>query len=806
MRIYLLLSFILLGLTSRAQQFGTLKGNIHTSDGQPASYISVTLKGKALGATTNEKGEYSIKRVKPGSYIVVASAVGIQSAEKNITITTGDNTLDFTLVENNQTLSEVNVSKHQNKYANKKSEFISKMPLNNLENPQVYTSISKETFQDQMAFTIDDAMKNVPGLQTMWESTNRGGDGGAYYSMRGFVTQANLRNGISGSVTSRNDAANIESVEVIKGPSATLFGSTLTSYGGLINRVTKRPHDKFGGDATFALGSYDFYRGSADINIPIDQKNKIYTRLNTSYNYKGSFQDSGFDKGLFIAPSISYKPTDQLDFLFDAEIANGKNTGKPFVFMYFSGDSLGYNRADQSGINYKKSFANKDLQQRYKSTNFFAQMNYKFNDNWSSHTYASSSYSFSNGRLAYFFAIPNNLGDQTIPPGSDFISRGDQSTDNSKNYTYEIQQNFNGEFNLGSIRNRIVIGLDFFRQNSDQIFYSTDNFDVTAKDGSGANYSNYNEANLTAYYATNPASKYPLVFKTNIYSAYLSDVVNLTDKLSALAAIRIDRFDNKGDSNRDGTPPTNGFKQTAFSPKFGLVYQPVKDQVSVFANYQNGFTNKGSYTALQEGELTSKTAKLEQANQIEGGVKLNAFGGRLSSTISYYYIKVEDILRGNPANANAQIQDGNKISKGIDMEVITNPITGLNIIAGFSYNDNYLKNADADVEGRRDAYSSSPYLANIWATYKFINGAIKGFGVGFGGNYASDNKVVNSVSQGIFILPSYKVFNASLFYDHPKFRIGTTINNFTNQKYWTGYGTMNGQELRSFNGSLTYKF
>ena len=73
----------------------------------------------------------------------------------------------------------------------------------------------------------------------MWEATSRGGDGGAYYASRGFIVQAKLRNGIAGLVTSRNDAANLESVEIIKGPSATLFGSTLTSYGGLINRVTK---------------------------------------------------------------------------------------------------------------------------------------------------------------------------------------------------------------------------------------------------------------------------------------------------------------------------------------------------------------------------------------------------------------------------------------------------------------------------------------------------------------------------------------------------------------------------------------
>ncbi|MFD2144597.1 TonB-dependent receptor plug domain-containing protein [Mucilaginibacter antarcticus] len=73
----------------------------------------------------------------------------------------------------------------------------------------------------------------------MWDATGRAGDGGGYFTLRGFPTQTRLRNGVSGLVTSTVDAVNIEKVEVIKGPSATLFGSTLTSFGGLINRVTK---------------------------------------------------------------------------------------------------------------------------------------------------------------------------------------------------------------------------------------------------------------------------------------------------------------------------------------------------------------------------------------------------------------------------------------------------------------------------------------------------------------------------------------------------------------------------------------
>jgi iron complex outermembrane receptor protein len=118
-------------------------------------------------------------------------------------------------------------------------------------------------------------VRNTPGIQKMWEATGRGGDGGSYYNSRGFIMQSQLRNGIAGIVTSEIDAINLDKLEVIKGPSATLFGSTLTSYGGLLNRVTKKPFDKFGGEVTAAGGSYDFKQLSADINAPLDAAKKM---------------------------------------------------------------------------------------------------------------------------------------------------------------------------------------------------------------------------------------------------------------------------------------------------------------------------------------------------------------------------------------------------------------------------------------------------------------------------------------------------------------------------------------------------
>lgn len=803
------LTFLLtfLSIRSFAQQFSSISGNVTTSDGKPAAYISVGLKGKGLGNVTNDKGFFEIQRVKPGTYILRVSAVGVQSIEKTVIITAGENKMvDFVISQNSNQLSEVNINKAKdNRYSTKKSEYISKMPLNNLENPQVYNTVDKAVLADQMVFSVDDATRNIPGLQKMWEPTGRGGDGGSFFSLRGFTAQSSLRNGVAGLVTGGIDAVNLEKLEVLKGPSGTLFGSALTSYGGAINRVTKKPFFKTAGEVNVALGNSDFSRVSVDFNKPLDSN--IAFRINAAYNYINDFQGVGYDKSFAIAPSLLFKITKKLTLSLDAEIFNTQGTGKQAFFFYYPTSALGATSPAETKLDYNQPYRGDGLLNTSRSTNFFAQADYKFSEHFSSSTIFTSSHSFSNGYGPYFYLLPDNVvtGKPEDAGKSNYLVRADQSTESSKSQLYGVQQNFNADFNIGSLRNRTVVGFDFFRKSPTINFNGINQFDIVHLNVAGFDYSQFNGQNVAQrYLQQNMAPPYIVNVKTNIYGAYISDVLNITDRLMALAALRYDYFDNKGGLEYS---PVEPYAQKGFSPKFGLVYQPVKDQVSIFANYQNSFTNKGAYRTQVNGTLTTAIAKLEQANQIEGGVKLDAFNGKLSSTISYYNIKVENVLRADPADpANSQIQNGTQLSKGVEVDIIANPLNGLNIIAGFAYNDSKYTEADADVINRRPGTAMSPYVANFFVSYRFTRNALNGLGFGFGGNYASDNKIVNSVSMGIYTLPAYTVLNASAFYDLKKIRFSAKVDNLTDEKYWIGYTTQNPQRLRNYAASVTYKF
>jgi iron complex outermembrane receptor protein len=399
---------------------------------------------------------------------------------------------------------------------------------------------------------------------------------------------------------------------------------------------------------------------------------------------------------------------------------------------------------------------------------------------------------------------------KTSEIGNGFISRNDQYTDDSKDQVMELQQNFIGNFSIGRFRNRFVGGLDFTHHFSDR-YFSGNTFDTIYAAGTipAKDYRRFNRANMDKLYEQKGVDfVYPMNFVTNTYSAYVSDMFNVTDNLMVLAALRLDHFDNRGPLDTTTGTAVNAipYKQTFLSPKFGIVFQPVKDIVSLFANYQNSFTNKFASNANAEGYVDKKNDfKPEQANQLEGGVKVDVLDGKLSASVSVYQIKVIDVIR--PITNVISVQDGTQISKGVDAEIVASPIEGLSLVAGLGYNDSkYEKADDPDIEGMRPGTAGSPWVANWWISYRLQGPALKGLGAGFGGNYASDNKVINSKSTGTFILPEYTILNASVFYDQPKFRISVKIDNLTNQKYWVGYTTVNPQKLRNFGASIAFKF
>ena len=801
--------FLLVGFSIAATaQSAKIKGSVTTTNNTPLSGATIELSQTTLGTTTDENGNFILSNIPSGNYRLILSYVGFKT--KYVDLSVSENTIKdlgaFQLEEAQEMLGVVSINgKKHNKFTRETSVSVSKMPLADIENPQVYNSITASLLEEQVITNFDDALKNAPGIDKLWESTGRGNDGAGYYSLRGFAVQPTLTNGLPALTNGSPDPANIESIEVIKGPSGTLYGSSLISYGGLINITTKRPFYDFGGSVSYTSGSYGLNRVTADVNTTLSKEKNIALRVNTAYHTQNSYQDAGFRKSFFFAPSLAYQVNDRLSFYINTEFYKGKSTNQTMLFLD-RGAQLRVNTIDELGYDIDRSYTGNDLYIETPTYSFQGQMNYKLSDNWTSQTAFSRSNSKSDGYYSYLYE-----GTQYTTLDEGIALNRYISKQNSETIATDIQQNFIGDFNLGSMRNRMVVGLDYLKTNvinnnspyiTNGAIYIGNNLQEFNEEVLGitdpANFTDdsgiLTQAGTDALLANGTIN--PSKTEQEIFSAYASDVINILPELSAMASLRIDRF-----SNADHA-------QTALSPKFGVVYQPILNKVSLFANYMNGFSNVAPVDEVTNGVTTNRALDPEHANQFEAGTKLNLLNGRLSATLSYYDIQVKDrALRVDVDATNYfYTQDGTQESKGFEASFVANPIDGLNIVAGYSYNDSKLTEGAADFVGLRPESAGPQNLANLWASYQLTSGKFEGLGFGFGGNYASENKIFNRNLGGTFTLPEYTVVNASVFYGTPDFRISLKLDNIANKEYFKGWSTISPQNQRSLLANFTYNF
>lgn len=794
----LLITLSLLCITIFAfAQNGSISGVVKSSDGSRVEAVAVSIQGTNKGASTDQNGHYSIRNIKPGNYTLTASLIGQEKQEQQITVKPGEKqVINLVLKESSAQLNEVIITSRN---GNKTNSVVAKMPLKKLENPQVYSTVSSEIIKQQGIVNFDDAMRNVPGISRTWESTGRSGDGAAYFALRGFEAQPSLYNGLPGFTNGELDPADIEEIQVLKGPSGTLFGGSFYAYGGIINTITKKPYFTTGGEVTYNTGSFGMNRIAVDVNTPLSKTEKIALRVNTAYQTENSFQDAGYKKSFFFAPSLTYQVNDKLSFNILTEILQEERAIAPVFFNSDRVAPLAFKDIASLNLDNTQSFTSNDLPMKNPRFNMQAQMNYRFSDQWTSQTVLSRGSAQSKGYYGYIFGNTGNVFEQDI------------HKENQTSNTLDIQQNFNGDFKLGNLRNRLLVGLDYMNSNVIDngtgyaiMRYVTPQGNIIQADPAHPVYATQNSIDslLNSSGASHSNSS------NSVYAFYASDVINFTPSLSAMLSLRGDYFDSKGEKG----DPTDDFHQFALSPKFGLVYQPVLDKVSLFANYMNAFVNVApmQVTDADGSNPRVKSFKPEHANQMEFGVKTNLFSDKLSATASYYDIKLENRVTPTIGNINDYDQRGKVRSKGFELDVDANPAEGLNLIAGYSHN--HIVNVSSNgtdfytEQGRAPGGQGPQDLANLWATYKFTRGNLKNFGLGIGGNYAGVYKVIDNSVVGVFELPSYALLNASVFYNADRIRLTLNGNNLTDKKYYIGYWSVNPQRPINFTASIAFKF
>lgn len=176
------------------------------------------------------------------------------------------------------------------------------------------------------------------------------------FKIRGYITDVVLRDGYRRQ--SATDSINIGRVEVIRGPAALLYG--IGNFGGIVNYLPKVPEREQRTWLTAAYGSYGYKRVTLDTTGPIDADQRFAYRLNAAWQDTGNHTELYDENHIFVAPSLSWRPTAKTNVLLDVEFGRQEESGLGFQSVRARSDIDGIGQADRLQSAGFVQFAGKD--------------------------------------------------------------------------------------------------------------------------------------------------------------------------------------------------------------------------------------------------------------------------------------------------------------------------------------------------------------------------------------------------------------------------------------------------------------
>jgi iron complex outermembrane recepter protein len=767
-------------------QTARLTGHVTTSDGKSGAFVNIILEGTKRGATADENGYYEIGNLKAGTYTVSATFVGLETQSQKVQITEGA-TLErnFTLKENSQELSAVIVRGQQN--VNDKPVALGKIAIRPMDLPQSVAVIDQKLLEQQQVLRMSDALMNVTGVYIM--GTTGGyqeeiaGRGYAFSSSNTFKNGARYNNGVL------QEFSGLEKVEFLKGSGAILFGNV--AAGGVLNLVTKKPKFENGGSILMRMGSFGLYKPTIDVYGAVNNSQNMAYRINTSYERANSFREGVSSERFYINPSFLLKIGSKTDVLIEGDYLKDERTPD------FGTGAVNYQIADVPRERYLGvAWAKYKAEQKSASLT----VTHRFNQNWqlkgaaSVQAYATDLYA--NTR-------PNASGNFVQTDGK--WIRGLTRTAVEDQY-YVAQLDLTGTFKTGFIKHQLLFGADV-----DEFNTQTKAFTPLAK---------YDSINIYKPLFFKEKNDIPDLAALTLTTApidrvgvYAQDLLSLGFEIKLLLGLR---YSYQQTVSNVLTYATNKTATTtlfdgAYSPRVGLVYQPIKN-TSLFASYSNSFTlNTGT-------DIAGNALPPSLIDQFEVGIKNEFFNGLLSANVTLYQIvnsnlAQTDLTNGN-VNTNIKQLAGEVTSNGVEVDLVTKPYKGFSIIGGYSYNDTRYTASNIFIVNSRLRYNPQ-YTANASIFYQFSDKILRGASVGFTSLYVGDRVAGRStrltVANDAFKLmavPDYFQFDVSAGYSVNNVSLRLKVANLLDKLSYNVHddNSVNPIAPRNVAATLTYKF
>lgn len=650
-----------------------------------------------------------------------------------------------------------------------------------LETPAAVQVIPKDVLEDRQIVSMQEAVKNVSGVQTK----------PFYYDMfmlRGFLTGSDIfRNGLKLFGNVGTETLFVDHIEIAKGPTAMLYGRV--QPGGLVNVVTKAPQVKSAFSAQQQVGSWNTLRTTVDATGAVNDDKTVLYRVMGVFDKGDSFIDYQHHDNKALATYFAWQPSARFNANAQLEYYDQKSTS-PSSFAQQMIPNIG-NRPANVPRNWTQSdpvmWTNWPFIEKRTSAAF--DWSYAFNDKWKlAHRLLYNSADEMQTFLKYqsFNAATNLLGRKiTYNP----TTRSQLSTN----------LDLTGEFKTGEIKHKVLLGLDWYTYDAVYMGYEEGGAlnRVPALNIFAPVYGNINVGQMQAYFnqsASNVLSKH----QWRDTGVYAQDQISFGQNWELLLGGRYDVARNTtslifGATSAACYPNCAGAGNPAFptdrqfSPRAGLLYK-LSGEVSLYGSYSESFGNTNSTAA----SFTNTPFKPEHGVQYELGAKASLLDGKVATSATLFDLRMQNRLTPDLAHPGFSLAVGEVQSRGFEFDMAGQITDHVSLIGSYTLNSAIITKdttaGAANTVGKDWAGFGAGvprHNASLWSKYDTAPGAAEGFTFG-AGIYLNGQRQANNTNT--VQLPGYGTLDAMIGYrtkaGKQKITAQLNVQNLTDKVYF----------------------
>jgi len=737
-------------------QTGTIAGRVTDAAGLPLPGASVVAQGTTSGAAAGADGRFAFS-APAGAAVVEASYLGHLPARAAVDVGAGATVeVHFALEEAVVGAGEVVVSASRAPTATRTDAPVRLVPAS--------IAVVPVRLLESGPRDLAGALRSVPGVALAGREHPY-----AALTIRGFAaenTSTYRRNGVEFAHYYEPLQANVERIEVLRGPASVLFGRI--EPGGVVNLVTERPQPRRRAEVLAEVDEWGAHRYAADITGPLVGDGSLLARVNSSAARIDAWRAGGEARETFVAPALTWQPRPAVRVTVEAEALTARAAGDPGVALPDTAGAAPFTIDDIPGATrfFGEPGATYSFESRFGMTTIEAQ-----HAGWSLRAVAST------GRYAYERGVVQLVGMQG--PGQ--VAR--QYRLESSDYRYvQGEAALSGSLRTGPVTHGVGVGIEAVRLAigvgnraslvplGDSLVFATiapvdlhapapaglprasDLVEYVFADGSGVNAGVFAQDRITLRAGRGLIHAIP--------SARLSYV---TAGAEWFALVRTDESPAGLNDRR--------VSLTALTPGFAMLYEPAR-WVSTYASWGRSF-NPVFQQVSPSGEPFDPTL----GEGFEAGAKGET--RRLRATLALFTLEKRGALsqRGD----GSYVQTGAQRSRGLEADLLAEPLVGVTVAAAYAFTDAVVT-ADEQVPVGSRLPGAPRHAGSVWVEAS-LPGPLSGiaFHAGVraaGARYAS---LWNTVR-----LPAHAVVDVGASFARGRLRAGVSLENALDSSHAAG--------------------